>query len=239
MPSPRTTSIAVGTPPGKSEQELAHQLDIEETILATTRALFLQILMQKKKTGSIPPQQFISKLRKESELFRSTMHQDAHEFLMFWLNSITETLSHHRKEFSKRGDLQNSALMSGHKDATFVHELFEGQLTNETKCLTCETITSRDEPFMDLSVDIEQHNSITSCLRNFSSSETLCSKNKFFCDKCCSLQEAEKRMKIKKLPNVLVIHLKRFKYQEKLQRYVKLSHRVVFPMELRLLNTVR
>lgn len=45
------------------------------------------------------------------------------------------------------------------------------------------------------------------------------------------------RMKIKKLPNVLALHLKRFKYEESLQRHVKLTYRVVFPFELRLFNT--
>lgn len=42
-------------------------------------------------------------------------------------------------------------------------------------------------------------------------------------------------MKIKKPPQVLVIHLKRFKYMENL--YKKLSYRVVFPLELKLSNT--
>jgi hypothetical protein len=45
-------------------------------------------------------------------------------------------------------------------------------------------------------------------------------------------------MKIKKLPNILALHLKRFKYQESTGRYVKLGYRVVFPFELRLFNTV-
>lgn len=45
------------------------------------------------------------------------------------------------------------------------------------------------------------------------------------------------RMKIKKLPDVLGLHLKRFKYQEDLGRYIKLSYRVVFPFQLRLPNT--
>lgn len=53
-----------------------------------------------------------------------------------------------------------------------------------------------------------------------------------------SLQEAQKRMKIKKPPSILVIHLKRFKYIEHLGRNKKLSYRVVFPMELKLMNTV-
>lgn len=45
-------------------------------------------------------------------------------------------------------------------------------------------------------------------------------------------------MKIQQLPNILSLHLKRFKYQEALQKYVKLSYRVSFPLELRLFNTV-
>jgi len=106
---------------------------------------------------------------------------------------------------------------------------------------------------LDLSIDIEQHTSVTSCLRQFSASEMLCQKNKFFCDSCCGLQEAEKRsalsirltwhitdkprMKIKRLPNVLALHLKRFKYQENLGRYTKLFYRVPFPTQLKLPNT--
>ena len=46
------------------------------------------------------------------------------------------------------------------------------------------------------------------------------------------------RMRVKKLPHILALHLKRFKYMEQLNRYTKLSYRVVFPLELRLFNTV-
>lgn len=54
-------------------------------------------------------------------------------------------------------------------------------------------VTSRDEAFLDLSIDIEQNTSVTACLRQFSASEMLCQRNKFSCDRCCGLQEAEKR----------------------------------------------
>lgn len=46
-------------------------------------------------------------------------------------------------------------------------------------------MTDRDETFFDLSLDIEQNSSLTSCLKNFSSTETLNAEDKFFCDKCC------------------------------------------------------
>ncbi|TPX30803.1 hypothetical protein SmJEL517_g05728 [Synchytrium microbalum] len=227
----------------------------DETILSAIQDLFLKIVSQKKRTGTIAPTQFVNKLKKENELFRSSQHQDAHEFLNYTLNAIGEILVRQQNEFREKiksasdGKVNDTPGMASSTEderstksapktpSSWVHELFEGLLTNETKCLTCETVTDRDEAFLDLSIDVEQHSSLTACLRNFSSSETLCHRNKFFCDTCGSLQEAEKRMKVKKLPNVLSVHLKRFKYQEKLQRYVKLGYRVVFPMELRLFNT--
>lgn len=45
-------------------------------------------------------------------------------------------------------------------------------------------------------------------------------------------------MRVKKLPMILALHLKRFKYMEQYNRHIKVSHRVVFPLELRLFNTV-
>ena len=44
-------------------------------------------------------------------------------------------------------------------------------------------------------------------------------------------------MRVKRLPNVLALHLKRFKYVEHLQRFKKLSYRIAFPLELKLTNT--
>ncbi|KAL3591579.1 hypothetical protein D5086_010219 [Populus alba] len=209
------------------------------------------ISSQKKKTGVIAPKRFVQRLKKQNELFRSYMHQDAHEFLNFLLNELVDILE--KEAHAVKSDPETSSppekIANGPKHAqangvskeplvTWVHKNFQGILTNETRCLQCETVTERDETFFDLSLDIEQNSSITSCLKNFSSTETLNAEDKFFCDKCCSLQEAQKRMKIKKPPHILVIHLKRFKYIEQLGRYKKLSYRVVFPLELKLSNTV-
>ena len=46
--------------------------------------------------------------------------------------------------------------------------------------------------------------------QEFSSTETLCSEQKYYCDACCSKQEAQKRMRIKRLPKMLALHLKRY-----------------------------
>ncbi|THU53126.1 hypothetical protein C4D60_Mb10t11130 [Musa balbisiana] len=230
--------------------------DAEENLLTCLTDLFSQISSQKKKTGVISPRRFVQRVKKQNELFRSYMHQDAHEFLNFLLNELVDILERESNAANASPEASSSSSSSSsekvangpsnptvnglRKDpfVTWVHDSFQGILTNETRCLRCETVTARDETFFDLSLDIEQNSSITSCLKNFSSTETLNAEDKFFCDKCCSLQEAQKRMKIKKPPSILVIHLKRFKYIEHLGRNKKLSYRVVFPMELKLMNTV-
>lgn len=177
---------------------------------------------------------FLGSLRNSSNLFDSTMHHDAHEFLNFLLNQVDEDLE--RKQVKKLKE-QTLASPTGEASKTFVNRLFQGVLTNETRCLSCETITSRDEEFLDLSINVSPYTSVSSCLRIFSDSEMLAGRNKFFCDTCSSLQEAEKRMKIKSSPNILALHLKRFRYDENINAYIKHACRVVFPLDLRLFNS--
>src|SRR5271168_3901963 len=123
------------------------------------------------------------------EMFSGNTHQDAHEFLNYLLNDIVDSVDKFEKGRASNVSTTNNAP----NNARWVHELFEGILTSETKCLTCENITTRDEVFLDLSIDIEQNSSVSACLRQFSASEMLCERNKFHCDVCGGLQEAEKR----------------------------------------------
>ena len=74
--------------------------------------------------------------------------------------------------------------------------------------------------------------------RVFSAHERLCAESKYYCEQCCSKQEATKRLRVKRLPLILALHLKRFKYMEHFNKFVKLSHRVAFPWELKLFNIV-
>lgn len=236
----------------------------KETLLSCLADLFYSIATQKKKVGSIAPKKFIARLRKEKEEFDNYMQQDAHEFLNFLINHINEIILAERNQAkggtaaggtttSKNGHAGTATPSLNHllngcgtgdngtqqpQEPTWVHEIFQGILTSETRCLNCETVSSKDENFFDLQVDVDQNTSITHCLRCFSNTETLCSDNKFKCDNCCSYQEAQKRMRVKKLPMILALHLKRFKYMEQYNRHIKVSHRVVFPLELRLFNTV-
>mmetsp|Transcript_31453 Transcript_31453/g.82498 ORF Transcript_31453/g.82498 Transcript_31453/m.82498 type:complete len:271 (+) Transcript_31453:326-1138(+) len=222
--------------------ELLHRRDKEErdNLLACLTALFEQVAMNKKRLGVIRPERFFKRLRRDNPMFTPYQQQDAQEFLIFVLNRLSELLQE-----EKPGGLAEAAAGEGNQPpnkapkTTWIQEMFEGRLRAETRCLCCETIRTREEAFLNLSVQCSQNTSITGCLRDFSKVEYLTKVEKYFCDTCCSYQEGSKVLKVHRQPKVLVVSLKRFQYLERLQCLVKMSARVPFPLELKLFNTVR
>ncbi|KAI1820136.1 cysteine proteinase [Xylaria intraflava] len=236
-------------------QESSNTCGMEEGTFTGLRDIFMALVESNTRTGVLSPQRFLEIFKRDNEMFRNSMHQDAHEFYGLVLNDVisnvestAQRLLNRQAEGNAEGMTQSlrtalSAVAKTTPNGTnspgtgWVHDIFEGLLTSETRCLTCETASQRDETFLDLSIDLEEHTSVTSCLQKFSAEEMLCERNKFHCDHCGGLQEAEKRMKIKRLPKVLALHLKRFKYTEDYSRLQKLFHRVVYPYQLRMFNT--
>lgn len=62
--------------------------------------------------------------------------QDAHEFLNYLLNQSAEILEQEAK-CSGVGATPSAPIK------TWVHDIFQGKLVNETRCLNCETVTNR------------------------------------------------------------------------------------------------
>lgn len=205
--------------PTKSSNSLNNDIS-EDTLLFATRRLFMLMNQpQRKRLGFYSPRQFIQRLKASNETFRNSNQHDAHEFFIFIINDLNET-------FSKQSKNNSSC----------IQELFQGTLSNETKCLSCENVSKRKENFMDLSIDIDQNISLTAAIKKFSKKELMNQGNKFYCDFCRCNQEAERSMKIQYSPPILVLHLKRFQSTENLGKFLKLNYRVPFPMELKLPN---
>lgn len=236
----------------RMDYDNSNNYGMTESLFTTMKDIFEGVIANQTRMGVVSPTKLVETLKQTNETFRSAMHQDAHEFLNLLLNEVIDTVEADVKTrgaapkalehsngspVSPRGSVASVATAKAVPNGRWVHDLFQGTLTSETRCLSCETTSQRDEPFIDLSVDIEQHSSVTACLGKFSEEEMLCERNKFHCDNCGGLQEAEKRMKIKRLPRILALHLKRFKYTEDFSRLQKLFHRVVYPFYLRLFNT--
>lgn len=81
------------------------------TMFSALRALFVHISHNSLDRGIVAPRSFIDKLRKENELFRTPMHQDAHEFLNYLLNKVSEDLQEEsRNEHSRLSSVEDCKL---------------------------------------------------------------------------------------------------------------------------------
>jgi ubiquitin carboxyl-terminal hydrolase 4/11/15 len=61
---------------------------------------------------------------------------------------------------------------------------------------------------------------ITSCYKNFVKTEKLEENNEWYCGQCKKHQRATKKMEIYKSPHILIIHLKRFRNNSKIDAVV-------------------
>lgn len=100
----------------------------------------------------------------------------------------------------------------------FIAEDFQGVSLHRTTCLECEEVSELKEPFLEIQVPVNCRDD--DCSREvmessiFGSvcvtSEKLCDQNKYFCENCNRYNEAVRMVLYEKLPNIMVLHLKRF-----------------------------
>ena len=113
-----------------------------------------------------------------------------------------------------------------------------GQYRSTITCHRCNFQSNSYDPFMDLSLPIPQKSGGGSYYSSYSSgSVTLIDclemeeeklTDDYRCEKCKKKGHCTRKISIQKLPQVLVIHLKRFSYTAYSRK--KLSTSVTFPM---------
>jgi ubiquitin carboxyl-terminal hydrolase 3 len=111
------------------------------------------------------------------------------------------------------------------KGSSFVTNIFGGTLLSEVRCLSCSSTSKKHDPFLDLSLDIPEkyYNDIdedgkkpechiSDCLSSFVAVEELTETELYYCSNCKMKQRSTKRFWIRRLPNVLCLHIKRFRW---------------------------
>uniref|UniRef100_A0A3P8XDH3 Ubiquitin carboxyl-terminal hydrolase n=1 Tax=Esox lucius TaxID=8010 RepID=A0A3P8XDH3_ESOLU len=166
--------------------------------------------------------------------FRGYAQQDAQEFLCELLDKV-------QRELESTGTRTLPAGVStGQRRLikqvlSVVNTIFHGQLLSQVTCLACDHRSNTVEPFWDLSLEFpERYHSnsresasqvscrLTEMLAKFTETEAL-EGNIYACDQCNSkrrrfsskpviLTEAQKQLMVHKLPQVLRLHLKRFRW---------------------------
>ena len=146
-----------------------------------------------------------------------------------------------------------SSRHAGHEPPS-ISRLFEGRLIFGTRCFECDKCTRRTETFLHVSVPVTcqglpgfhtlphptpQHGSscvapvsLSWALSMFASQERLCGKNKYWCDNCTHLAEAERSIRFSVLPQILTVHLNRFTAHSWGQKVGKVRGNIAIPLAL-------
>ncbi|KQJ97931.1 ubiquitin carboxyl-terminal hydrolase 21 isoform X4 [Brachypodium distachyon] len=154
------------------------------------------------------PRKFVKVVQLVSANFESERQQDAHEFLRFLLNKLDEA------------SVPSSS--PSERPISIVKEIFRGLLKSQLHCPGCNHCSDKLEPFLDLSLEVNQMDSVMDALHSFTKIEVV---ENFICDGCKSCVNMEKHFEVEQAPKVLVIQLKRFQilgtYISKIESMVK------------------
>ncbi|XP_049884953.1 ubiquitin carboxyl-terminal hydrolase 35 [Pectinophora gossypiella] len=112
---------------------------------------------------------------------------------------------------------------------SFIDNMFSGVLLTRVECTTCRSSSLSRDVFRDLQLAFPerpedvQHN-VQSLLEYYCSKESLSGDNKYECRDCGCLRDAERSVLIETTPKYLILVLKNFKFEPKLQVQTKLMH---------------
>uniref|UniRef100_S4R786 ubiquitinyl hydrolase 1 n=1 Tax=Petromyzon marinus TaxID=7757 RepID=S4R786_PETMA len=122
-----------------------------------------------------------------------------------------------------------------------VASIFQGELLSQVTCLSCAHTSRRNELFWDLSLDFPERYhglakavdtnggcTLTEMLAKFTETEALDGGKVYSCDTC---NEAQKQLLVHRLPRVLRLHLKRFRWSGRNHRE-KIGVHVAFEQRL-------
>ncbi|GAA5853999.1 hypothetical protein JCM9279_003757 [Rhodotorula babjevae] len=170
---------------------------------------------------SYAPNVVVKHLKGIARHFRLGRQEDSHEFLRFFVDAMAASAL-----AGKSPKLDQKI-----KETTFIHQLFGGRLRSRVHCLACEHNSDTYDSILDVSLDLAggRANSLKDALENLVRKDKLTGQNKYKCEKCKKLVNAEKNFTIDEAPLVLTIHLKRFTPTGR-----KLAYQLKYPEQLKL-----
>ncbi|KAI9912824.1 hypothetical protein PsorP6_005736 [Peronosclerospora sorghi] len=147
------------------------------------------------------------------------------EFSVYQQNDATEFCD-------KLLDRLETGLKTTPQGARCLQEVLGGKLISQKLAKGCGHRYEREEPFIRLELQIRGKESIEESLAAFVEGELMDGDNKVECEMCATKKAAVRRTCFGTLPNLLILHLKRFDLDYTTFETVKLNNRCSFPMRL-------
>ncbi|KAJ0411367.1 hypothetical protein ATCC90586_004353 [Pythium insidiosum] len=222
---------------------------------ALLHMLFPPPLSTHQLSAPVVPQSILEGLWMHDASFATAQQQDAHELLGALLSGIHKHTHQTARGAPTPLARASASLVAQSPKFTasgqslcecVVHRNFAGVLHSKVTCAFCKNVSGTHDPFLDLSLPVERVDeeededeegqdkqregdptklSLRSLLRQFTAEERLKGVNQVYCRRCSRYVDATKRLELERLPNLLVLHLKRLDFHN--QR--KIGDAVTFP----------
>ncbi|PWN42529.1 hypothetical protein IE81DRAFT_313348 [Ceraceosorus guamensis] len=184
----------------------------------------------------VSPVTFREAITRFAPAFRGYDQHDAQEFLAFLLDGLHEDLNHvvHKPppvEMTPAREHELETLpqqiasvkewgIYRQRNDSFVVDWFQGQFRNKLTCCTCGKTSTTYNAFMYLSLPIptplngsKGRVTLHQCLDAFVREEVMDKADAWHCPACKKPRKAIKRLTISRLPQILLVHLKRFAFR--------------------------
>ncbi|KAF7988594.1 hypothetical protein HCN44_001167 [Aphidius gifuensis] len=121
-----------------------------------------------------------------------------------------------------------------------VYRVFGGESKITYKCAQCNTSSHNTDKFRDLQlcfpekIQENQDVSVQDLINYYLTPEKLTGDNKYRCDKCIELCDAQRIIKILRSPSHLILTLKHFHYDTESRLRTKLRHKVIYNETIKL-----
>ncbi|XP_075240366.1 uncharacterized protein LOC142335896 isoform X2 [Convolutriloba macropyga] len=216
---------------------IQEKCDTRGRIVTGLKDLLSEIWCTGEPFSSVRPRAFLKAIASSNSQFEGYRQQDSQELLLFVLNALSEETNRVKSVVAKQSERRDSrVLLSRPKSVaslshdtaaaswkrfldtedSFVTDTIAGQLQSSLKCKTCAHTSITYESFFQLSLPVPETNdnfrgvSLDECFKLFCEDEVLEGDNCVLCEKCRNRRECSKSLRVEKLPEVLIIQLKRF-----------------------------
>ena len=112
-----------------------------------------------------------------------------------------------------------------------VSDVFMGQSCSSVECSNCKNISNRFEDYYNLTLEVKNISNLNDSLNKMGVPEII---DDFKCSNCNQKVRISKITSLNKLPNVLVVHLKRFYLNYEIFKTMKINSKYEFPKKLNL-----
>ena len=151
--------------------------------------------------------------------------EDAQEFMLRLFHDIDDSLLQQEEELNKPPSVID--------DITIPSHIFRGYTEQTIQCINVDFVKKRKQKFLDLTIDIVGFRNLKDALMNmFSQPDLLTGENQYRAMEPYGLQDAEKRLHLISLPQMLCVTLKRFQYENDSGSLKKIYAPLEFPLTL-------